>query len=96
MKPERIVTLAMASILAIISPGRAAYAQTPFSVTISPSHDGVSAGDGIVKAGSGVYVIAEVKNDAGKTVSSSQWDYFEYYTFDVRGAGSEIPHLKRN
>lgn len=83
MRPRRIVTLAMASTLAIISPSRAAHAQTPFSITISPSKDGVSAGDGIEKAGSPIFVLVEVKNDSGKTVSSSQWDYDESKTVTV-------------
>lgn len=78
--------LMLAAAVAVLWAGSTLHAQTPFSITISPSHDGVSAGDGIEKAGSPIYVLAEVKNDSGKTVSSSQWDYDEYYTFDVRDA----------
>lgn len=79
--------------------GRAISAQTPFAITISPSHDGVTAGDGVMKAGSPVFVVVEVKNDSGKTASSSQWDYNEYYTFEVRDAtgypASETESMKR-
>jgi hypothetical protein len=74
----------LASLLALTTPS--VRAQNPISIRISPSHDGVSAGTGAEKAGSPVYLLVELRNDSGKTLTSSQWDYEEYYTFDVRDA----------
>jgi hypothetical protein len=78
--------LGLATIMTMLGAMNAACGQAPLSVVVNPTHDGVLPGGGVEKAGAPIFVLVELVNNSGKTLSTSQWDYAEYYTFDVRDA----------
>jgi len=81
---SKLVRLAV--VVLIFCASRAVHAQTPLAIKISPTHDGITVGSGVEKAGSPILVIVELTNDSGKDVSVSSHDYAECYTFEVLDA----------
>lgn len=84
-------------VAAVLMAGAIANAQdSPVTLKINPSHDGVIADGGVQKFSAPIYLVAELENRSSSVLSSSQWDYEEYYTFEVLDEqGRPVPEKER-
>ena len=91
----QLTLVLLTAIVAILGARLAQCAQQALAITVSESHDGISAGTGIEKAGSPVTVLVTLTNHSKRTVSSSLIDYDEYCTIDVRDVqGNSVPETE--
>jgi hypothetical protein len=87
----QVKAFVFAAIVAILGAKHAESAQPQFAVTIVSSNDAISAGSGVQKAGSPIFLLVTLTNNSTRTVSVPSFDR-DYYTIDVRDEhGKSVP-----